>query len=66
MNAVVNGKPRLLPDAATISDLLVTVGTGPGLLVVELNGLIIDAPSFPVTAIHEGDRVEIVRFVGGG
>lgn len=61
-----NGTERSVPEDATVADLLASMGTGPGLLVVELNGSIVDAPLYPATTIREGDRIEIVRFVGGG
>ena len=66
MNIIMNGAPLTLSEDANVSTLLASMGTGPGLLVVELNGSIVDAISFPKTTIHEGDRVEVVRFVGGG
>lgn len=35
-------------------------------IAVELNGSVIRRVDWPATLIREGDRVEVVHFVGGG
>ena len=63
----VNGGRRTLADGATIADLLRELDLDPRMIVVEHNGEILrrDATA-PVHALHTGDIVELVHFVGGG
>ena len=35
-------------------------------LIAELNGKIIKRPLWPRTSLKEGDKIELVTFVGGG
>ncbi len=60
----VNGE--LLPAAATVQELLDRQGWRADRVAVEKNGEIVRRGDFSATALHDGDRLEIVRFVGGG
>lgn len=62
----VNGEPRSVSAPATVEDLLRTLALDPRTVVVELNERIVRRPQHPATALVDGDRVEIVHFVGGG
>jgi thiamine biosynthesis protein ThiS len=42
------------------------MGLQPGMIVVELNGRVLRRSEFSACGVAGGDRVEIVRFVGGG
>lgn len=66
MRLVINGEDGTLPDGCTVMDMLRERGHDPAAVVVELNGGIVPAASFAGTGLSEGDRVEIVQFVGGG
>lgn len=35
-------------------------------VIAERNGACIDAPQFATTALHEGDSLEVLLFMGGG
>ena len=64
-----NGESRRLEgiaDAASLSDLIKVLGLKPDRIAVELNGAIARKALWADTAVHTGDRVEIVHFVGGG
>lgn len=63
---VANGKLREIPEGSTIADLLVSVGWKPEWVVVERNGEPVERREFGLTALAEGDRLEIVRAVAGG
>ena len=63
---VANGKPRDVPDGATIADLLDDVGWKPQWVVVERNGEPVERGDFGVVGLNEGDTLEIVRAVAGG
>jgi sulfur carrier protein len=69
MDVVINGQPRSFPElaaGATLSDLLTALALKPDRIAVEHNGSIVSRPAWPSTPIAQGDRFEIVHFVGGG
>ena len=66
MKIVLNGEIREVPDDATVSLLLETLGFQESGVVVERNGEIVDRARFAATPLAENDRLELVRFVGGG
>jgi thiamine biosynthesis protein ThiS len=61
-----NGEPYELDSPLTVTDLLTRLGIDPRRVAVEHNLEILRRHAFPDTTVHEGDRVEIVNFVGGG
>ena len=61
-----NDEPRQLPEGATVADLVAALGLGPRRIAVEVNLGIIARSDYARTALHEGDRVEVIHFVGGG
>jgi thiamine biosynthesis protein ThiS len=63
---VVNGKARRVPRGATISSILSSLELDRRLVVVELNEEIVRRTELDEVAVREGDRVELVHFVGGG
>jgi sulfur carrier protein len=63
---VVNGKPIELRASSTISDLLESKDLNERLVVVEVNGEIIQRSDFGTTRLKSGDVIEVVHFVGGG
>jgi thiamine biosynthesis protein ThiS len=64
--AVVNGSEWPLAEGVTVARLLSAMGLQPGMTVVELNGRVLRRSEFGACGLADGDRVEIVRFVGGG
>jgi sulfur carrier protein len=69
LTIAINGENRRLEDLATPSSLAQVIGEL-GLkgdrIAVEHNGQIIVRGLWPGTRVEEGDRLEIVHFVGGG
>jgi sulfur carrier protein len=64
---VLNGKPVADESAAdTVAALLAVRSIDPAHVVVEINREIVDRNRFDTFALHDGDVVEILRFVGGG
>ncbi len=63
---VVNGEPQEVPEGATVAVLLQTLGIEPVRVAVERNLDIIARDAFAATRIEAGDKIEIIRFVGGG
>jgi thiamine biosynthesis protein ThiS len=66
MNITVNGKNRELTGEPTVATLLEALGLDVARVAVELNRDILPRERFAETALAEGDRVELVQFVGGG
>lgn len=63
---VVNGEERNVPEGATISDLLAALDLAAGMIVVEHNRTIVERGRYEDVVLREGDRLELVHFVGGG
>jgi thiamine biosynthesis protein ThiS len=66
MQLVINGKPAEFDDVRTIEDLVRARGLKTALVAVEQNGAIVPRSDFANREVSEGDRLEIVHFVGGG
>ena len=66
ISLIVNGKPRDLEASATIPALLEVIGVDRRLVAVALNGEVVPRDRHEATLLHDGDRVEVVRMVGGG
>jgi len=66
MKIIVNGESRDVEDGTTISRLLESLGFKPEVTVVERNEDIVDRQVFGTTLLEDGDKLELVRFVGGG
>jgi thiamine biosynthesis protein ThiS len=66
MQILVNGKDRKVPDGTSVFDLLGQLDLQPGTVVVEWNGQVLPRDGYDQAVLAEGDRLEIVRFVGGG
>ncbi len=66
MNILVNGKKESLNEGATINTILSGRKIRPEVVTVELNDSIIDRKSYDSASLKEGDKVELVFFMGGG
>jgi sulfur carrier protein len=63
---VINGKRVELEQPTPLLIYLEKLGVNPRTIAVEHNGEIIERSAFATTTLYEGDKVEIVRMVGGG
>ncbi len=61
-----NDETRALPADATIAELVGTLGLGPRRIAVEVNRAVVPRADYERTVLRDGDRVEIIHFVGGG
>ncbi|HBI16175.1 MAG TPA: thiamine biosynthesis protein ThiS [Desulfobulbaceae bacterium] len=66
MDIICNGEQKNISPLTTLQDLALTLGLNPRGIVAELNGKIVEHGSFAEHTLREGDRVELIRFVGGG
>ncbi len=60
-----NGEPREIA-AATVARLVAELGLDSRKVAVERNLEIVPKSQFEATALDDGDRIEIVHFIGGG
>ena len=66
MKIWVNGTMKEFTDRLTISSLLNQLAVQSEQAAVELNLAILDRADFSKTVLKDGDKLEIIRFVGGG
>jgi sulfur carrier protein len=66
MNVMVNGTPMELPDGLTIEGLLSRLGVRREFTAVALNREVTPKHQYPESVLRDGDKVEIVRPMGGG
>jgi thiamine biosynthesis protein ThiS len=61
-----NGAPREIPAGGTVADLLRELNLPVPGVAVEVNRTVVPRDRHAETRLRDGDRVEIVQFVGGG
>ena len=66
MNITINGELRRLEGAETVAALLERLELEPRKIAVERNLEIVPKSLYGETPLADGDRIEIVQFVGGG
>lgn len=66
MKITVNGEERDFPADLSVEALIGELSLKPERLAIEVNSRIVRRASWPSTTLADGDRVEIVHFVGGG
>jgi thiamine biosynthesis protein ThiS len=69
MYLVLNGQSRefpLLVNGANLQDLITSLSLKGDRVAIEHNGNIVPRAEWTSTGLAEGDRLEIVHFVGGG
>lgn len=69
MKLRINGEEQDFPGSATpfsVSALVEHLGMKADRVAVELNRNIVPRDRWSETILHDGDRLEVVHFVGGG
>lgn len=68
MKLQINGEERSFdsPTPFTLAALVESLGMKTDRIAVELNRDIVPRDRWTETVLHEGDRLEVVHFVGGG
>ena len=66
MKLVINGEQHSLEGPLTLTGLLTRLDMKSDRVAVELNLGIVPRDQWTTTNLAEGDRLEIVHFVGGG
>lgn len=66
MRVELNGESKELTEGTTLLSLIEQLSLAPERVAVELNRDVVRRADWPATQLSDGDRVEIVHFVGGG
>ena len=66
MQIQVNGEQQEAAAGSTVADLLAAFKVRGERVAVELNLEILDRSEFATRLLRDGDRVEIISFIGGG
>jgi sulfur carrier protein len=66
VKVTVNGEPREVPLGTTVVTLLLQMKIEAERVAVEVNEAVVRRARHAEVALADGDRVEIVTFVGGG
>lgn len=62
----INGETKEIPEGLTLSGLAAQLSLAPERIAIEHNQQVVRRNAWPSTIIADGDRIEIVHFVGGG
>lgn len=62
----INGEDRQIGGPLSVCDLLASLGMDPTKIAVERNLEIVPRSQYGAVVVGEGDRLEIVHFIGGG
>ncbi|WP_366523912.1 sulfur carrier protein ThiS [Maricaulis sp.] len=66
MQLTVNGEGRKVEPGTSVTGLVTILGLDRRKIAVERNLAIVPRSQYEHTALADGDRIEIVAFVGGG
>lgn len=66
MTLTINGEDRDFTNVATLSELVSQLGMKPDRVAIEVNRELIRRDRWHETRLSNGDKLEIVHFVGGG
>ena len=66
MHVIINGETRTLDTSVTVTELLNACGLDPRKVAVERNLEIVPRSGYDRIRVDDGDRIEIVHFIGGG
>ena len=66
MTIIINGTSRSFSSPLTLAGVIEQLGMKQDRVAVELNRDIVPRDKWNTTELNEGDRLEIVHFVGGG
>ena len=66
LNVIINGEAKNLGKAMTLNEMLVFLGLDPRKIAVERNLEIVPRSTYAEVQVRDGDKYEIVHFIGGG
>ncbi len=66
MQIILNGESRDIAEGTSIEALVLTLADDPRGVAIERNLEIVPKAEHATTVLEDGDRLEVVQFVGGG
>lgn len=63
---IINGEPRELAEDLDLESLIEHLSLPHKLIAVELNNNVISRSEWAAVKVNDGDKLEVVHFVGGG
>jgi thiamine biosynthesis protein ThiS len=66
LRVIINGEEKQVSEGATVADLITALDLKAEQVAVELNRRVVRRAEWNSTKLAEGDKVEVVHFVGGG
>lgn len=66
MKLTINGEERSFDSVSNVAELIEALNVKGDRVAVELNREIVPRSNWVTSAVHDGDKLEIVHFVGGG
>ena len=66
MQIILNGETRQIASGTNLADFVKTLGGDPRGIAIERNLEIVPKSAHAETLLEDGDRLEVVQFVGGG
>ena len=66
MEITLNGEPTIVPENATAFQLLDIAGLAGKRVAIEINCEIVPRSTYETRNLQTGDKIEIVRAIGGG
>jgi thiazole synthase len=66
MQVTINGEAKSFAAPVTVAQMLADCGIDPRKVAVERNLEIVPKSGYDRETVHDGDRIEIVHFIGGG
>ncbi|MEL6858566.1 MAG: sulfur carrier protein ThiS [Pseudomonadota bacterium] len=66
MQIFLNGESLNIADGMSVAALVQTLAGDPRGIAIERNLEIVPKAEHPTTLLEDGDRLEVVQFVGGG
>ncbi|MBU0469471.1 MAG: sulfur carrier protein ThiS [Candidatus Omnitrophica bacterium] len=66
MKMIINGQEKDFEPSLSLENLIDSLSQNKAHVIAELNGNIIKSSEWVRTTVAEGDKIELVTFVGGG
>ena len=66
MRITINGQEETTDTGTTVTELLGRLALAPVRVAVEINEDLVPRKTFDERIVQDGDRIEVVTFVGGG
>ena len=66
MQIVLNGETRTVESDTRLEQVVEQLSLPSKRIAVELNGSVVRRVEWPETPVSDGDKIEVVHFVGGG